>query len=66
MTSSVHRTVRAYWVGDIFCGVKRTQSHKGTKTQSHKDNSQSLPDPYNKIPNGISRTVRHTTVNPKP
>ena len=45
----LHRTVRAYWVGDIFCGVKRTQSHKATKPQTNKHNSQSLPDYYNKI-----------------
>ena len=39
-----HLCVRAYWVGDIFCGVKRRQTDKETKRQRDKHNCQSLPD----------------------
>ena len=78
MTSSVHRTVRAYWVGDIFCGVKRIrkskiENHKATNIiVSHfriniiRCRSASTTQHHNLPPNKATHTTTPPTAPDKP
>ena len=36
LISTPYRTVRAYWVGDIFCGVNKRAHDRKVKTENHK------------------------------